>query len=150
MLFMGIKGYEWDSAEFVERLKARLYELQEPGETQADTQRRLGITHDDTRARSGRNIGTVLRVARALGWTPYEALGLPPVPRVDPEILKIAIGIAQDTIPRRKLGKADPEGLADAAIEAYGYLAAVVAEGGDPRSKEVKTVAKSAIERARS
>jgi hypothetical protein len=147
---MGIIGYEWDTAAFVEKLKARLTELQLPGETQKQTQDRLKITDDDLRVRSGRQVGTVLRVARSVGWTPYEALGLPSIAHYEREILKIAIGIAQDTVPRRRLGRADPEGLADASVEAYELLVAIAADGGDPTSKEAKIAAKRAIERTRS
>ena len=128
---MRLGGAEWDEEAFQARVTARLAEL---GLTRNSALKGIDPRSVDLLRRKegrGRRIDSLMKIAAALDWTLAEALGIQADPAVDPFILEMAIAVAQEQIPRRLLGRANPEAVARTAALAYDFLAQR-AQRGEP------------------
>jgi hypothetical protein len=115
----------WDEIAFRARVTARCKRL---GKPLATLLREAGVSKDVVRKvpQHGRRLDSLEGVARALGWTLGQALGLQDLNKVelDRHRLRLALEIAErvidDNLP------ADPSGrlalVADVAAEAYAIL----------------------------
>ena len=91
---------EWSEEAFAERVRRRVAELEK---SESALLRAAGVSEDLIRKvpENGRRIDSVAKIARALDWTLAEAIGVQATPRVDVELLRIALIAAERKVPRR-------------------------------------------------
>ena len=91
---------EWSEEAFLERVHRRVAEL---GKAESALLREAGL--DDSLIRKvpgrARRMDSIASIARALDWTLAEAIGVRSTPRVDVELLRMALMVAEKKVPRR-------------------------------------------------
>ena len=120
---------EWSEEAFIERIRRRVAELDKP---ESALLREAGVSEDLIRKVPGygRRIDSIAAIARALGWTLAEAIGAQATPRVDVEMLRLALFAAERKVPRRLDGRSQV--ICQAAARFYDILAERQEEGKPP------------------
>jgi hypothetical protein len=96
---------EWSEEAFLERVRRRVAEL---GKAESVLLRDAGADISLIRKVPGRarRMDSIASIARALDWTLAEAIGVQSTPRVDVELLRIALVVAEKKVPRRAADRA--------------------------------------------
>jgi hypothetical protein len=94
---------EWSEADFQKRIKQRLEEI---GKSAAGALAEKGYSVDliRQRAKDGRRMDTIVKIADALDWDLAEAIGVKPQGRIDPKLLEAALWAVEQVLPRRIKG----------------------------------------------
>ncbi len=91
---------EWSEEAFLERVRRRVAEL---GKAESALLRDAGLEESLIRKVPGRarRMDTIASIARALDWSLADAIGIKPTSRVDVELLRMAMLVAERKVPRR-------------------------------------------------
>lgn len=129
---------EWSEADFQKRIKKRLDEI---GKSAAGALAEKGYSVDliRQRAKDGRRMDTIVKIADALDWNLAEAIGVKPTERIDPKLLETALWAVDQVLPRRIEGDRNRALLRGAALF-YMVLAQAQARG-EPISSEKEILA---------
>lgn len=123
---------EWSEEAFLERVRRRVAEL---GKSESALLRDAGVSEDLIRkvAERGRRIDSIAAIARALDWTLAEAIGVQSTSRVETELLRTALVVAERKVPRRLESR--PQAVCQAAALFYDILAERHEDGHPPLSE---------------
>ncbi len=91
---------EWSEEAFLERVRRRVAEL---GKAESALLREAGLEESLIRKVPGRarRMDSIASIARALDWSLADAIGVQPTSRVDVELLRMAMLVAERKVPRR-------------------------------------------------
>jgi hypothetical protein len=120
---------EWSEEAFLDRIRNRVAEL---GKSESALLAAAGVSVDLIRKvpEHGRRIDKVAEIARALDWTLAEAIGVQSTPRVNIELLRTALIVAERKVPRRIEDRLQV--VCDAVALFYDILAQRQEEGQPP------------------